>query len=341
MSLIPDFTLPIHYIRQIAEQLQEMEVDTGQWLKNAGLTEAQLQDDNTQMGFDTLRQLILQGMAITQEPAIGLLIGERLLVNSHGILGYAAMNSASLRQAMDLVERYIGLRTSMVAYRHEIHGDEVRQVFTETLPLGDMQRPVLETITLTIKNVLDFITMKSCPIHYMAFPFPDPGYADLAQDMFACEVRYNQGWTGCTMSKDILDRPLKQADAAMFHAAEAICQQELNKLTQQHSLSARIRRLMLEKQNGFPSLQVTARMFNVTPRTLHRRLLDEGTSFKDLLEDVRHDLALQHLQSGHMSVQEVAYTLGYTDVSNFRRAFKRWTGQAPTEFLTKPIGMAT
>jgi AraC-like DNA-binding protein len=334
MSPTP-FTLPIHYVRQIADQTGEMGVDIQQWLKHAGLTPAQLSDDQTQLDFEQLRLLILHGMDMTQEPAVGLLIGERLLVNSHGILGMAAMSSGSLRQAMYLVERYIGLRTSMIKYHYEESAKEVRQIFNETLELGEIQRPVLETITLTIKNVLDFITMKSCPINYVAFPFPDPGYADLAQDMFDCEVRYQQSWTGFSMPLTALDQPLRQADPAMFQTAELICQQELEKLNLQTSLSARISRLMLEKQNGFPSLQVTARMLNMTPRTLHRRLLEENTTFKDLLESVRQGLALQHLQSGRMSVQAVAYTLGYTDVSNFRRAFKRWTGKAPSDYLAE------
>jgi AraC-like DNA-binding protein len=329
----PEFTLPTQYIRQIADQLEDMGVNVDDWLAHSQLTNALLNDEITQLDFKTFRQLIVSAMEMTHEPALGLLIGERLLVNSHGILGYAAMNSGTLRQAMDLVERFIGLRISMVSYRPEIHGDEVRQIFTEIQPLGDIQRPVLETVTLTIKNVLDFITMKACPIGYVAFAFPKPSYADLAQDLFNCEVRYDQSWTGCTMSVHLLDVPLKQADPAMFQAAEAICQQELNKLTQKGLLSERIRRLMLEKQNGFPSLQVTARMFNMTPRTLHRRLLDEGTSYQDLLEDVRRSLAMEHLKSGHMSVQEVAYTLGYTDVSNFRRAFKRWTNLSPSAYL--------
>lgn len=329
------FTLPIYYVRQIADQVVEMGIDAQQWLKQAGLTREQLCDDHTQLDFEQLRQLILCGMAMTQEPAVGLLIGERLLVNSHGILGMAAMSSGSLRQAMYLVERYIGLRTSMIKYHYEESAQEVRQIFEETLTLGEVQRPVLETVTLTIKNVLDFITMKSCPINYVAFPFPDPGYANLAQDMFDCEVRYGQSWTGFSMPLAALDQPLRQADPAMFQTAELICQQELEKLNLETSLSARIRRLMLEKQNGFPSLQVTARMLNMTPRTLHRRLLNENTTFKELLEGVQHGLALQHLKSGHMSVQAVAYTLGYTDVSNFRRAFKRWTGKAPSEYLSQ------
>jgi len=120
--------------------------------------------------------------------------------------------------------------------------------------------------------------------------------------------------------------------AEALREAEQLCQQELAKLTRQQTLSARVRRLMLEKQGGFPTLQVSARLLNMTPRTLHRRLQDEGTSYRDILEDIRHHLAVEHIKAGKLTLQEVAYMLGYDDLSNFRRAFKRWEGVAPSAF---------
>lgn len=89
---------------------------------------------------------------------------------------------------------------------------------------------------------------------------------------------------------------------------------------------------MLEKQSGFPSLTVMARLLHVTPRTLHRRLLQEQTSYKDIIEDVRHTLAVEYLKSSHLSVQEISYLLGYSDMANFRRTFKRWENVAPSLF---------
>jgi AraC-like DNA-binding protein len=125
---------------------------------------------------------------------------------------------------------------------------------------------------------------------------------------------------------------LKQADPEAFREAEQICQRELGKLVSKTSMSARVRRVMLEKQHSFPSLNVAARLFHLTPRTLHRRLLEEGTSYKQILEEVRHTLAVEHLKAGRLTVEEIAYSLGYTDLANFRRAFKRWEGMPPSAF---------
>ena len=111
-----------------------------------------------------------------------------------------------------------------------------------------------------------------------------------------------------------------------------ICQRELDKIIQDETLALRVRRVLIERSNAFPSLQLTARLFHMTPRTLHRKLQDEGTSYRALLDDVRCALAMEHLKSDRLSVQEIGFTLGYTDMANFRRAFKRWQGLAPTDF---------
>lgn len=327
-----DHTLPIQYVRQIAELVGSLGADVPAWLAGGQLAPNDLTDATGSVSFPVAYQLILDALQVTQEPALGLLIGERLVVNTHGILGYAAMNSGTLRQALDLFERYFGVRTTLVSVTHDIHDKVVRVVFQDPTPLGDIRRPVLEAVMLTVKNVLDYITMGSRHVMWVAFPFPQPDYADLAQDLFHAEVRYGQSWSGFTVPEEVLDQPLKMADPATFRDAAAICQRELDKITQSSSLASRVRRIMLEKQNGFPSLNVTARLFHMTPRTLHRRLQDEGTSYKDILENVRHMLALEHLKAGHLSIQEIAYTLGYTDMANFRRAFKRWEGVAPSDY---------
>jgi AraC-like DNA-binding protein len=325
-------TLPVHYLRHIAEQIRRSGGDVTDWLGRSGLRESQLSDATLTIPYPVFEQLVVDALAVSREPALGLLVGERLLANTHGMLGYAALNSDTIRQALELLERYVPLRTSLITISHEIHAGEARARFHTTQPLGELQRPVLEAVVLSIKNVLDTITMGSCQVGMVAFPFAAPEYAVFARDLFSCEVRYDQQWAGFTVPVEALDVPLKLADPEAFLEASRICQRELDKLTANVSLAARVRRHLLEKQNGFPSLQVVARLVHMTPRTLHRRLLDEGTSFRELLENVRHTLAIEHVKAQRFSIEEIAYMLGYSDLANFRRAFKRWESIPPAEY---------
>jgi AraC-like DNA-binding protein len=331
-------TLPVLYLRHIAEQLRGHGGDVGEWLARSQLREAQLHDASVTLTLPVFQQLLRDALLLSREPALGLLVGERLGASTHGILGYAALNSATLREALDLVERFAPLRLSLVGVSHEAHPGALRIVFTATRPLGDVLRPLLEAVVLSIKNILDAISMGVCRVGEVAFPFPPPGYADLARDLFGAAVRYRQTWAGFTLPPQALDVPLNMADPEAFREAALICQRELDKLTANASLADRVRRLLLERQHGFPSLQVTARLFSMTPRTLHRRLVDEGASYRGLVEEVRHTLAVEHLRAGRFSVEEIAYTLGYSDLANFRRAFKRWESVAPSAYRARHAG---
>lgn len=125
--------------------------------------------------------------------------------------------------------------------------------------------------------------------------------------------------------------PLRMPDPIAFRDAAAILQRELDRIGS-NGLSDRVRRLFFEQGNGFPSLKTTARIRKTSPRTLHRRLIEEGTSFRDLLDDVRRSLAVEYLRAERLSIEEIAFTLGYTDLANFRRAFRRWEAMPPSEF---------
>lgn len=325
-----DFVLPSQYLQHIAGQMTRMGVRLPDWLLQLQRPGPHGELEFQQMSFGDFQRLVREALVLTGEPAFGLLVGERLLVQSHGLLGYAAVNSLNLRQALQFTERYFLVRTSLFSVKLEERGTRVRLVFLEPHPLDDIRVPVSEAVVLTIKNLIDHVTLGECQVARVSFAFPAPAHAHLARELFGCEVQYDGDWTGFELPTEQMDLPLRTGNPEALREAELLCQQELAKLTRQQTLSARVRRLMLEKQGSFPSLEVSARLLNLTPRTLHRRLQDEGTSYRDILEDIRHRLAVEHIKAGKLTLQEVAFMLGYDDLSNFRRAFKRWEGVAPS-----------
>jgi AraC-like DNA-binding protein len=326
-----EFTISVEYLRLIAEQLSRRSVDVDAWLRRGGLRE----QPERLVPFPTFRRLVLEALSMSHEPALGLFVGERLVATTHGMVGFAAINSSTVKMALDIVERFSRLRTLLFGITHQVEEHEARIYFREVLPLGDIQRPLLEAVVLSIKNVFDAITVGACQVRYVAFPFDQPDYVALSRDVFGCDVRYGQDWAGFAVAQSVLDLPIKLADPAAFQEATDVCQRELDRLAANETLSARVRRLLLERQHGFPSLNVTARMLHMTPRTLHRKLVAEGSSYRGELEAVRHVLALEHVKSGRFSMDEIAYRLGYTDLANFRRAFKRWEGMPPSEYRAR------
>jgi AraC-like DNA-binding protein len=330
-----DFTIPVEYARLLADHLRSMGVGAGDWPLQSGVSEARLAEPGGVLSYGEFRQLVLEAIAAAKEPALGLFMGARLVASTHGMVGTAAVSASTVRQALDIVEQFSQLRSSLITISREVAALEVRLVFSEVLPLGDIQRPILEAVVLSIKNILGDITMGAAEVLEVAFPFEKPEYALLAREMFGCEVRYEQGWAGFSAPTHVLDLPVRLADPAAFEEAARICQRELDRISAEESVGARVRRLLLHNQSGFPSLSVTARLLHMSPRTLHRRLVDEGTSYREVLESVRHTLAIQHVRSGRFSMEEIAYRLGYSDLANFRRAFKRWEAVPPSVFRAR------
>lgn len=327
-------SVPVDYVRCIADQLRAGGVSVELWLARCRMPAIELARTGGFIPYLAFRELVRLALEMSSEPALGLFVGQRFGAATHGMVGAAAVHASTVRQALDVVERFSKLRGSLVEIADDIGSEHGRVILTATIPLGEIERSVLEAVVVSLKNLFEDVTMGACTVSEVVFSFAAPEYAALARDVFGCEVRYGQPWTGFAAPAAVLDLPLKLADPAAFQEAADICQRELQRIAANASWGARLRRVFLETQDrsGFPSLQVAARILHVTARTLHRRLIDEGTSYREQLDAVRHTLALEHLQSRRLGLQEIAYRLGYTDLSNFRRAFKRWQGQSPSEF---------
>ncbi len=122
------------------------------------------------------------------------------------------------------------------------------------------------------------------------------------------------------------------ANPATVQMCEQQCEALLATLDVQEGLLPRLRRLLLARPGEFPDLDSVARALHTSGRSLRRHLASQGTSYQQVLDEVRKRLALQYLSTTHLPLQEIAYLLGFNDASNFRRAFRKWTGRMPSDY---------
>ena len=115
------------------------------------------------------------------------------------------------------------------------------------------------------------------------------------------------------------------------------CEALLARLDVQDGLLTRVRRLLLTRPGDFPDLESAASALHTSGRSLRRHLAAAGTSYQQVLDEVRKRLALQYLETTHLPLFEIAVLLGFSDPSNFRRAFRKWTGRAPTDYRARPV----
>jgi AraC-like DNA-binding protein len=167
-------------------------------------------------------------------------------------------------------------------------------------------------------------------------PEPAPAAAEECRGIFGCPTRWDAGEAALLLLEADLDVPMRCPKLHLIEQLEARAEAILGGLSDEDDLALRVRSLIASTvHSGPPSVDQTARMLGMSPRTLARRLEDEATSHQKLLDEVRANLAQGYLADRQNSVADVAALLGYSDVRPFQRAFRRWFGRSPAAFRAR------
>jgi AraC-like DNA-binding protein len=151
-------------------------------------------------------------------------------------------------------------------------------------------------------------------------------------------MRFGQPVNRILFDVSRLELTYRMSDPVALNLAREQCERELNALGLDGRVEARVRRLVSRNKNGFPSLQQVASQLHKSPRTLKRQLAAEGHTFSSILDEERREAATLMLRSSDFSIEQVAERLGYSNVPNFSRAFRRWMGITPADYRTRPPG---
>lgn len=324
-------TVRISYLRQVANQAAELGVDIEAWLAISGLKEKDLADATAVVAVEKFGELVANAIRLSHEPGFGVLAGRRLLPASHGIFGMAATASSSIREAMQIVERYVCLRTEVVGIQVRVENGNLEVRLEPAIGLGPARNAVTEIAIVAVKNIADDLLLSRSACSLICFKFPEPSHAALARSIFGCPVKYGQDWSGLSFPLSAAEEMTPKYDPLVLKDAVRICAEELKKIGDRSTTAARLEKIVLETFSPFPTLAICARLLSMSPRTLHRRLIEEGTSYREIIESIRHRMALELLRKGS-PIKEITYFLGYTDIANFRRAFRRWEGVAPSDW---------
>jgi AraC-like DNA-binding protein len=322
--------LPAAYVLQVADMLAPWRIAAEQLFLESGLTRDELSAPSARVPLALANELLKKAIALTGEPAIGLLLGMQMKVSHHGYIGFAAMTARNVGEALLIAERFAPLRTTAVDLRLTVEDEAaaLSLVFdTEHEPLRQM---ALLAVCVGLMQMGAAITGKLLSGRG-EFTFPKPDYIDRFLPMLGDNVvAFEQPVDRVIFDAAYLELPLVMADATASRIALEQCERELAALGEHAQLAGRVRRFIDEFDKGVPSLEDVASRLHVSTRTLKRQLAQQGTSFSVILDDIREQKALLLLARKDLSVEQVADRLGYSDVANFTRAFKRWTGQTPS-----------
>lgn len=306
-------------------------------LESAALSQAELAGLEEPGGLVSLRSVIRIAAAVlvhTDDDSLGFACGQRMPLTAHGHLGYALMCADTPRQAIHILETYWHVRgRGALCTVHE----ETQRVFLELLPEVDsparVQQMLFSAMLTSIFKGIEFL-LPQAPItveFWLQYDFSLRPGTDMAS---LPPVRLGMPRVGIALEGDltILDAPLQTANPEGLRAALALCERESALSAAGSDVLRRVRTALVPGPDGYLSLEGLAQMLHMTPRTLRRRLQEQGYNYQQLLEDARRRDSAQLLRDPTLEIRRISEKLGYLNPANFTRAFKGWTGMSPREW---------
>ena len=329
-------SIPIAYLQLLVEILGERGISTAQLLHEGTIDPALLADNQARMTPLQWTRLVLRAQALTHEPGLGYEYGLRMRPTVHGVLGYAAMSSASLRQAQEISARYNRLRQAGFSFEFREEGNAGYLELIQRHPIPVARTFFIENILLGLAGATAVLlgrTLAELPDLEIWFDTPAPPYYAAWRTRLPT-LRFNQRGNLLRLPAHYLSLRPVLADPLASQQAIALCERELALASRlQSDIVARVRAALVPADGGgYPALPDLCAQLQLSSRTLKRRLQHQGTSYLLMLEEARQQDARRLLAHSELPVRDVATRLGYDNPANFTRAFRRWTGETPSRY---------
>lgn len=189
------------------------------------------------------------------------------------------------------------------------------------------------TYLLMVHGLACWLIGRRIPLEHASFRCPEPAFSDEWRILFAQDLRFNQDYSGVSFASSFLAMPNVQNERTMKVFLRQAPANFLVRYKNSESATAQIRRKLREiPPEAWPDFAVLATQMNLSQATLRRRLDREGVRYRMILDDLRRDMAIGYLGDNHLAILEIAFALGFTELSAFYRAFKKWTGIAPGQY---------
>lgn len=274
-----------------------------------------------------------QALRIDRRPDLGLYYGETSDVPIYGPLGYAMLSAATDIEAVNLALSYQKIYYGTVADITLYLEDDCGVVrLDENMPPSPGNQFFIESL---LSGFLRFnLSMAGRPAQLkdVRLTYPDPGYQQRYEKIFGCPVKFECPRNELRFDKGVLARALPNADPFTAKACEQVCAELLEQFNKGEQWSVEIKQLLSANWQQRPDMESIARSLDCDVRTLRRRLRAEHTSFQEIKDEVRKDIAMNYLTGSALPIKDIAEKVGFDQPSNFRRAFRKWTGYQPSHF---------
>jgi AraC-like DNA-binding protein len=292
-----------------------------------------LTDPAVRISLDQLSEIYRAAAPLYGDSRLLPRTAQRLNLTSFGIVGYALLSCASLSDLFSFADAYAPLLNLKFRLGVGCEGAVACLRLLDRYELDKAERTAFMVLELAKIGVLLRHVLGEAfrPVRASCAGADDAQLEELAL-ILGCPVKSSDNRTDIWFDANLLERGLPQSNGATHSSCRQVCDELMAKLTNHFDLKRHVRDIMMKVSEQPPTLQELAEELCVSQRTLRRRLDALGTSYNQILEDVRRELAIRYLSTTPWTTEQIAQSLGYSDSANFRQAFKRWTGKSPRDY---------
>jgi AraC-like DNA-binding protein len=295
---------------------------------------ARVRDRDSRVPLAQYRALVRAGKQLTGESGLPIQFAEAIDMAEFSVVGLLANAAATMREALVQLNRYGQLAAEVELGEGPRFSYEQR----DGVPwLVDTRQDPNDFFELTETTFTRMITLprRFLPGEYVLeahVTHPAPAHRAVYEAVWRCPVTFGAAWNALRTNQTLRDHRIRAHPAYAFGALSAHAEQLLADLQTAKTARGRVESLLMPiLHTGEISMETIAAALGVSRKTLYRHLKEEGVTFEQVLDALRHKLALRYLESQRVSVNETAYLVGFSDPSAFSRAFKRWTGKSPSQ----------
>ncbi|MBX8478143.1 AraC family transcriptional regulator [Pseudomonas cichorii] len=338
---MPDLTLrlgdlSVGFIQSLGDAVRSFGQDPAPLLEQYGLDTARLSEAGARLSIPRYMRLGHAAIQLTGQPGLGLRMGQLSRLSQLGLAGVTAAQAPNVREAARVLSRFEALYGSNYRGQSSFHEDAEGAWlrFYSISPYNAYNRFVVDSILCAWISHLSALATSPLRAQRVEIEFEAPDYA--ADYSFMSDNPVIFGAATNQLRLDQASLALRNPDhcPSTWQHLLQLCEKELEQLTRTRSLRERIIQLLGPLLNGGrePDLEEIAARLKLPTWTLRRKLADEGTRFRTILNDTRRDLAMTYIRDTELAFGEIAYLLGFASAEAFQRAFKRWNSQTPGEF---------
>lgn len=278
------------------------------------------------------QELTVCANGLSHHPDLGLQLGQRMHISAYGLLGYAAISSATLGDALQLMFAYPSLLGTYFHLQLRIDGDLAWICASHYRQREDLRRFNIEMCLASLRQTCSDLVGQPLPVRRAEFSQRETSYADSYHASFGPHIRYDSDQDAFAIDTLALKMRLPLANPVTHNEMLVRCRKLNAEFNTRQRWLARVRELLGTQLSAPPRLEALAEQMHCSARTLRRHLYEMGTNYQELLDDLRFERAKQLLAEKRHAIYQIAEELGFSESASFRHAFQRWSGVPPSQF---------